>query len=97
MLDETAYRRWWQLHLRVARGELLSSEDRAVYDTLLRDLDEDESFLPLQQASEARKELRELEAQRLGLQQRRTQLDEEIADLERKLAPQARHLISAEE
>ena len=31
-MDEPAYRTWWALHLRVARGESLNAEERAAYE-----------------------------------------------------------------
>jgi beta-phosphoglucomutase-like phosphatase (HAD superfamily) len=37
-------RDWWQLHLRVALGEELSAEERAVYEAEMKRLDENESY-----------------------------------------------------
>jgi len=95
MIDETAYRSWWQLHVRIARGETVSPQQRALYDELRRKLEKDEAFPSLAQAQEARGELNELEAERVQLQQRREHLDREIANLERRLAPQARQLLKS--
>jgi len=91
------YQRWWQLHLRVARGERLSPAERAVYDAGRRELEDNETLEPLQNAKQAREELRELEEQRRGLEQRRQELDAEIAAIESALAPRARELLGAEE
>jgi hypothetical protein len=93
----SAYRRWWELHLRVARGERLSDEDRAVYDATRHELEDNETLQPFRHARQAREELRELELQRRGLEARRQELDAEIAAVERNLAPQARELLGAEE
>jgi len=30
-MDDAKYRRWWQLHLRVARGETLNPAEQAEY------------------------------------------------------------------
>lgn len=91
-----SYQRWWELHLRIARGESLSAEERAVYDTTRREL-EDNELVPLQVAKQAREELRGLEAERRRLEVRRQELNAEIAALESNLAPQARELLGAEE
>ncbi len=93
----STYQRWWGLHVRVARGDRLSPEDQAVYDTTRRELEDDETLEPLQDAKQAREELRDLEVQRRWLEQRRQELDTEIAAIESTLAPQARELLGAEE
>ena len=49
-----SYQRWWELHVRVARGDRLSLEDRAVYDTTRRALEESETLEPLQNVKQAR-------------------------------------------
>ena len=90
-------RRWWELHLRVARGERLIAEDQAVYDQRRREFDDSETFVPVQNAKQAREELRDLETQRRALEQRRQELETEIAAIESTLAPQARQLLGAEE
>jgi cell division protein FtsB len=97
MVHGTANQHWWELHDRVARGDRLTSEEFAVYDATRRELDESESLVPLQNARQAREELRDLEAERRRLEQRRQQLDAEIATIESTLAPQARELLGAEE
>ena len=55
MMNGTAYQRWWELHVRVARGDRLSPEDRAVYDTTRRELEESEALQPLQSAKHAQR------------------------------------------
>jgi septal ring factor EnvC (AmiA/AmiB activator) len=89
--------RWRELHLRVARGDRLSAEDQAVYDATRRELEDNETRELIHNAQQAREELRELEAQRRRLEQRRQELDAEIAAIESTLAPQARELLGAEE
>jgi cell shape-determining protein MreC len=88
---------WWELHVRVARGDRLSPKDRVVYDTTRRALEESETLEPLQNVKQAREELRELEVQRRRLEQRRQELDAEISAIEGAPAPQARELLGAEE
>lgn len=41
-MDPTAFERWWQLHLRVARGETLDPEAEAEYAAGLAALDAEE-------------------------------------------------------
>jgi len=88
---------WWGLHVRVARGEQLNASDQSIYDAALRELDDREALTLLADARQARAELRSLEAERGRLEQRRQQLDMEIAAFESALAPQARQLLSAEQ
>ena len=97
MVQSGANQNWWGLHLRVARGERLSEEERSLYDASLRELDNREVLASLSDARQARAELRDLEAERRRLEERRQQLDAEITTLEGALAPQARQLLGAEE
>jgi septal ring factor EnvC (AmiA/AmiB activator) len=83
--------------MRVARGDLLTPEERTVYDAGCREWDDSEVLRPLQDMKQARDKLREMEAQRAKLEQRRGQLDAQIASLERRLAPHARELLGVEE
>ena len=41
-MDQATYDRWWQLHLSVARGEVLESTERATYEAGLAVLDAEE-------------------------------------------------------
>ena len=41
-MDETTYKRWWQLHLQAARGESLDTTERALYEAGLVALDSEE-------------------------------------------------------
>ncbi len=96
-MDESAYQRWWRVHVRVARGEPLGREERELYEAARRELDETEILQPIDRARRARQELRALEAERGRLEQRRQQLDAEIAALESRLAQSTRQLLGAEE
>ena len=96
-MDEAAYQQWWQLHVRVARGESLSPEETSAYAAGRRDLDEDENLRSFEIAKQARQELQALDAERTRLEQRRRQLDAEISSLESRLGLQARQLLGAEE
>lgn len=96
-MDESASKRWWQLHVRVARGETLRPEESEFYDTGRRELEQDEALRPIETAREARRRLRALETERVRLENRRQQLDSEIAALESRLPLGARRLLGAEE
>ncbi len=96
-MDESAYQRWWQLHVRVARGETLHPEESELYDVGRRELEQAEVLRPIETARRARRELRALETEHRSLEQRRQQLDREIAALESRLPLAARQLLGAEE
>jgi hypothetical protein len=82
-MDEPAYRDWWALHLRVARGESLEATERADYEAGLKQLQQEETLeagvTSLRQAQAA---VRTLEAEHTRLRVQREQIDAEIAALE---------------
>ena len=41
-MNQTAYEKWWKLHLQVARGENLNKDERAAYESGLQELDSEE-------------------------------------------------------
>ena len=85
-MDEQAYGTWWPLHLRVARGEMLSAEEQALYVEGKRCLHEEEALEgSLIRLRQTRKEIRTLEAERERLQERRRQLRERVTVLESAL------------
>lgn len=43
-MDEATYERWWPLHLRASKGEPLTAEDRALYESGLCHLHRDETL-----------------------------------------------------
>src|SRR2546430_1472138 len=88
-MDQVTYERWWALHLRVARREGLSAEDQTFHENMRRQLEQEEVLggqsLDLLKVHAA---VTSLEAERSALEERRQQLDAEIADLEGKLTQQ---------
>jgi hypothetical protein len=70
-MDQTAFQRWWELHLRVARGQTLPPEEQGVYDAGRQELERDERLQEVQSAREAREELRALESELAQLEGRR--------------------------
>jgi hypothetical protein len=43
-MDEQTYKAWWPLHLRVAKGENLTDDERAFYETELKQLHDAEQI-----------------------------------------------------
>ena len=96
-MDQAAYQQWWQLHLRVARGEALSPDQFATYESGRRVLEQQEQFPAATIARKAREELATLEAEHARLEKRRQQLDSEIASLESQLSQQTRQYLGVED
>ncbi len=92
-MDQTTYRQWWQLHLRVARGDSLSPDERSSYHAGRRKLELEERLLETEQARQAREHLTALEAERTDLERRRQQLDAEIGRLESQLQEHTRQFL----
>lgn len=95
-MTESTFQSWWLLHLRVARGELLTDEEKALYDATRDAFDGDEQQKPLQTAQLAKVELQRLEIERSRLEQHRRQLDSQIAALESRLSLSTQQLLGAE-
>ena len=85
-MNKKRYERWWQLHVRVARGESLSAAEQVLYDAGLADLDaedkaqwEDANLALLRRLKE---EIERLESTHAQLQARSHRLDRQIWTLE---------------
>jgi len=97
-MDQTVYQRWWPLHLRAARGEHLSAEERTFYEAGRKQLDQEEVLSQESVAARAaREKLTALEAERVRLQMRRQQLDAEITALEAALNEQTQQLLGVKD
>jgi hypothetical protein len=86
LTESEAYKTWWQLHLRHAKGEMLTPSENVQYLQFRMHLDEDEArelniLLP---TAQFQKQLTEAEARLRQLQQKRRALSARIATLERK-------------
>ncbi len=77
-MNEIEYRRWWQLHLRVAKGETLSPQEQIVYQAGIRLLDQEEENL--------------LSAGNLALLRRLRSQVQALSQLHTKLASQSEQL-----
>ncbi len=96
-MDQETYQHWWALHLRVARGEPLTPEERAAYDNGLAELDQRETMPRVGETARAmRATVAALAAEHAVLAARRQELDAEIARLEAALGKQARQLLGVE-
>jgi hypothetical protein len=85
-MSASAYERWWQLHLRVARGETLSAQEQTTYEAGLDRFDREEtSFEPegLAELRILRAQIDQLIAAHAQLSGRSAQLDRHIATLEK--------------
>lgn len=85
-MDQTTYGRWWQLHLRVARGAELDAAERASYEAGLIELDAEEKAqwtdTDLTQLRKLKAEVEGLQATRAQLQAKSRRLDRQIRTLE---------------
>jgi hypothetical protein len=86
-MDDATYRYWWQLHLRVARGETLNPAEQAEYEAGLEVLDQEEkgqvkpeSVTALRRLRARVEQLRRVHAELLA---KSVRLDEQIIALER--------------
>jgi len=94
-MDEPAYRAWWALHLRGARGESLDAEERVEYEAGLKQLHQEENYeANTTSLRQARATVHVLEAEFTRLQAQREQLDAEIAALEAVLDAGARERLA---
>ena len=88
-MDEKTYERWWQLHLRVAKGETLLAEEKVEYETgsaLMDSLDEEGKRI--QENDQLRLEklrsyIDQLETRNQELIQKNKELDKKIKRLEK--------------
>jgi hypothetical protein len=86
---------WWDLHLRKARGELLSEKEQRVYDDEMAR--QDQQFPPLKVDLEALKKLRErvvfLAQENSQVRSRLTDVEREIRLVEEALSQEARSVL----
>lgn len=95
-MDHSAFQTWWDLHVRVARGESLTAEESEVYRSGQQDLESGEESELLLSAKLARDDLTALESERSQLERRRQELDAEIQTLESRMGQQTRRLLGVE-
>ena len=85
-MNQTTYARWWQLHVRVAKGEELDAAERAIYEAGLMDLDAEEKTQwedsDLTTLRRLKAEVESLETIHVQLQVKSSRLDRQIWTLE---------------
>jgi chromosome segregation ATPase len=84
--ESDAYKSWWQLHVRHAKGESLTPDENKQYLQFRRQLEEEElqETSVLMPTGQFQKQLSEAETRLRKLQQKRRALSARIATLERK-------------
>jgi hypothetical protein len=93
-MDEATYKVWWPLHIRAAKGESLTSDERAFYEMWLKRLHEEEKLdTNLDEARAIRESIKALETERSQLEERRRKLQERAALLEAALSKQAKQTL----
>lgn len=95
-MGDSAFQSWWELHIRVARGESLTAEESAVYQSGQEGLESGEEAQLLLRAKHIREDLAALESERSELERRRQALDAEIQKLESRMGQQTRRLLGVE-
>ena len=89
---------WWDLHLRMCRGEELSDEERAVYEAGRQELhDEEHLATDLLSLRQTRQEVMGWDAKCDQLQARRRQLKQEFSRLESALSEEARKALGIQD
>ncbi|MBU0511938.1 MAG: hypothetical protein KJ638_09595 [Chloroflexi bacterium] len=85
-MDEKTYQRWWQLHLRTARGERLATSEQAEYSYGLESLDKEEKgqieAAALVSLRRIRDQIMRLQTNHARLAAKSARFDEKIATLE---------------
>lgn len=97
-MDPHTYQRWWVLHLRAARSENLTAEERALYEAGLKQLQQEE----VREGHRAgirnlRDTVAALQSEHAQLDARRQKLDAEIMALEATLDERTRQLLGVED
>ncbi len=96
-MNKATYQNWWQLHLRLARGETLSSDESAAYKVGLADLEREEQLTATVDARELRQLLTKLQKEHSVLENQRQELDAVIAALESRLSGSVRQFLGVED
>ena len=93
-MDNEDFKDWWNLHVRASKGEQLTEAERKAYDEGMRLLrTEGVGEISLAALRQARDEIRELDAERDRLQERRRELRERAKMLESALSANAKHAL----
>ena len=90
-METSAFTAWHNLHVRVARGEKLTADEQAVYESGIRELDSEEQLKgDLGRLRQLRANVARLEAENKRLRTERQELDAKIATVEARLSAETR-------
>jgi predicted RNase H-like nuclease (RuvC/YqgF family) len=96
-MDDVTYGSWWNLHIRIARGETLTSGQQKEYEAGLSEMHAQEDVSgDIGRLRKKRSEVLSLEAEHESLQQRSSSLETEIAALESAMNANTRELLGVE-
>lgn len=98
-MDSTSVKRWRELHLRVASGDRLSTEEEREYRAGLRELEQGDPIggATLAKLQQLRQNAAALEAERAELLEKTRQLDARIATLEAALRQRTGEIVGKED
>jgi predicted RNase H-like nuclease (RuvC/YqgF family) len=93
-MDQKEYQHWWQLHVRVAKGEVLNPGEQAIYAQGLKENEQAELLHEnLQALRDTRATVARLTREQEKLRAEREELDAKIGALEAKLSAPARQAL----
>jgi len=94
-MEKDVHDKWWPLHIRAVRGELLSLAEKEFYEAGLKQLHEEEVLhLDMDALRAARKAAREADAEFQRLVEERNQLKARIAEMEARLPERVREALA---
>lgn len=97
-MDESAYEKWWALHVRSARGESLTDGEQSLYEHGLKQLHGQEVLAEdIESMRKARQTVVELDVRCDQLHARVKKLKDEIACLKAPLSPDIRRSLGIED
>ncbi len=97
-MDKQGYETWWQLHVRASRGECLDEQERAVYETGLEELHNEETLVEgTDRLRQLRNRVMALDDKCDELQAKRQQLKQRIGHLEKSLSNDTRKSLGIED
>jgi cell division protein FtsB len=97
-MDKPTYQRWWDLHIRIARGEAIGGQERIAYEEGRKELHQEEDLTEdISRLRGTRRGVMELDAKCEELHARRQQLKRDIARLEAALTEEVRRTLGIED
>jgi hypothetical protein len=93
-MDAETYRKWQELHRRMAQGDTLNASEQAAYEAGCRELDADEKLDgSLEQIRQLREQILFAETEQQFLREQEAELDARIAALETRMDTRTRQLL----